>query len=526
MIHRLSLKSQLGTGFAVVVAVFVVTLVFVAQRVAHLEQGMRLLGEQDLPALLAVDQMDLKRSEVQQFLTDVAATHDPAAYQEAEAAAQAFTAASSQVRTILSKAGDTAHLQALDAIDADFKTFYGAGKTMAETYVRDGMEAGNRLMKGADGQPGFDQASAAVASKLKSFHEDQLVRTRRDAADDLAQVLAIERGMLIGGVLATLLATACAVWIVQTVYGQLGGEPSFVVRLMQRMGEGNLSSSIRLGKGDNHSMLAHIKGMQDKLREVVAAVRDRAHSVEATCSEIEASGNDLAQRTAAQSNALAETSAAAEELTASVEHNVGGTRSASEQARTTTQAAEHSGELVARFVGTMQDIQTSSRQIADIIGVIDGIAFQTNILALNAAVEAARAGEQGRGFAVVAGEVRTLASRSAEAAKDIRLLIGGSVDRVEQGTAQVSQARAAMEEVLTGTQRVLQAMADVASTSAQQGSAVAAVAQSIEEMDNVAQQNAAMVEESAAAASSLRHQAQALTATVAQFELGNGPVRA
>ena len=519
MIHRLSLKSQLGTGFAVVVAVFVVTLVFVAQRVAHLEQGMRLLGEQDLPALLAVDQMDLKRSEVQQYLTDVAATHDPAAYQEAEAAAQAFTAASSQVRTILSKAGDTAHLQALDAIDADFKTFYGAGKAMAETYVRDGMEAGNRLMKGADGQPGFDQASAAVASKLKSFHEDQLVRTRRDAADDLAQVLAIERGMLIGGVLATLLATACAVWIVQTVYGQLGGEPSFVVRLMQRMGQGNLSSSIRLGKGDNHSMLAHIKGMQDKLREVVAAVRDRAHSVEATCSEIEASGNDLAQRTAAQSNALAETSAAAEELTASVEHNVGGTRSASEQARTTTQAAEHSGELVARFVGTMQDIQTSSRQIADIIGVIDGIAFQTNILALNAAVEAARAGEQGRGFAVVAGEVRNLAQRSAQAAREIKTLIGESVERVESGTGLVAQAGQSVGQIVDQVARVSQLIEGITLASQEQSEGISQVGDAVAQLDQVTQQNAALVEESAAAAESLRSQAQRLAEVVGSFRL-------
>jgi len=526
MIHRLSLKNQLGLGFALVVALFVLTLMLIAQRVAHLEKGMRQLGEDDLPMLLAVDEMNLQRAEVQQFLTDVAATQDPTALREADAAVQAFRTASAQVRAVLTRENDAEQLRALDAIDADFQTFHAAGKAMAEAYLREGQEAGNRLMKGGAGQPGFDQASTAVAGKIGRFHETQLQRTRADATSDLAQVLAIERTMLVGGGLAALVATACAVWIVLTVYGQLGGEPRFVVTLMQRMGEGHLASTIRLREGDTHSMLANVKTMQDNLRNVVAQVRDRAHAVEAACSEIEAAGNDLAQRTAAQSNALAETSAAAEQLTASVDHNVSGAHAASEQARTTTQAATRSGDLVARFVDTMQDIQASSRQIADIIGVIDGIAFQTNILALNAAVEAARAGEQGRGFAVVAGEVRNLASRSAEAAKDIRRLIGGSVDRVEQGSALVSQARSAMDEVLDGTQRVLQAMADVASTSAQQGSAVGAVAQSIEEMDTVAQQNAAMVEESAAAASGLRQQALALTATVARFELGTAPAGA
>jgi len=330
----------------------------------------------------------------------------------------------------------------------------------------------------------------------------------------------------VGGALATLVASGFAIWIVLTVYAQIGGEPRFAVKLMQRIGAGQLDTPIRLGKGDTTSLMASASSMQDGLRTVVAEVRERAHSVELTCAEIEAGGNDLATRTAAQSNALAETSAAAEELTASANHNVSGAHGASEQARLATDTARQSGDLVGRFVETMHDIQQSSRQIADIIGVIDGIAFQTNILALNAAVEAARAGEQGRGFAVVAGEVRVLAQRSAEAAKDIRQLISGSVDRVDQGSALVEQARSSMAAVVTETQRVMALMDDVASTSREQGSAISAVAQSIEEMDQVTQHNAALVEESAAASASLRQQAQALTATVARFELGGEPVRA
>ena len=527
MLKNLSLKTQLGVGFAAVVALFLATMVFIAQLVAHLEEGIRYLSDDDLPMLLAVDRMDLNRSEVQQFLTDVAATHDPAAYAEAEAAERSYAEASQLVRTILGRHQDTAQLQQLDQMDADFKAFYASGRTMAEAYVRDGIEAGNRLMKGADGQPGFDQASERIAGQIEAFREEQLARARRNVENDLAQALNIERVMLVGGALATLVATGFAIWIVLTVYAQIGGEPRFAVKLMQRIGAGHLATTVRLRPGDTSSLMASASAMQTSLRTVVAEVRERAHSVELTCAEIEAGGNDLATRTAAQSNTLAETSAAAEELTASADHNVTGAQGASEQARLATGTAQQSEALVDRFVETMHDIQQSSRQIGDIIGVIDGIAFQTNILALNAAVEAARAGEQGRGFAVVAGEVRTLAQRSAEAAKDIRQLISGSVDRVDQGSALVEQARSSMQAVVAETQKVMALMDDVANTSREQGSAISAVAQSIEEMDQVTQRNAALVEESAAASSSLRQQAQALTQSVARFELGEGaPVRA
>ena len=520
MIKNFSLKTQLGAGFVLVVALFIATLALVGHLVTRLEQGLQSLNDDSLPMMLAVDAMDLNRSEVQQFLTDVAATHDRAAYEEADASAKAFFEAARTAREILRKAGDAASLQALDAMEADFRTFHTSGKTMAEAYIKEGIEAGNLLMKGSAGQPGFDQASEAVSEKIATFRETQLQRTRAATAGDVAEVHNIERVMLVGGLLATLAATASALWIVWTVHAQIGGEPRFAVKLMQRVGAGNLGSHIRLRDNDTDSLMASISHMQAKLRTVVTEVRDHAHAVEATCSEIEAGSRHLAERTASQSNALATTSAAAEQLTASVDHNIKGTQTASEQAKAATHTAEQSGALVAQFVDTMHDIQTSSRQIADIIGVIDGIAFQTNILALNAAVEAARAGEQGRGFAVVASEVRSLAQRSADAARNIHSLIGGSVERVEQGSALVSQARTAMNEVVIGTQRVLQAMGDMSSTSAEQGCAISSVAQSIQAIDQVTQQNAVLVEESAAATASLRHKAQALTQSVALFELG------
>ena len=520
MFKNLSLKTQLGVGFATVTALFLLTMVLVAQLVARLETGVRDFSEKELPLLLAVERMNLSRSEVQQFLTDVSATHDKAAYAEAEEAREQYRAASREVRALLSNAATPDDLAALDAMDRSFGAFYDSGVTMAEAYIRDGIEAGNRLMKGSDGQPGFDQTSEAISTQIESLRETLLKSAQQSVEQDLEQAVLIEKVMLIGGALATLAASGFAVWIVFSVYAQIGGEPRFAVKLMQRIGAGNLGSEIRLKLGDTTSLMACASAMQANLRTVVLEVRQHAYAVEGTCTDIESGGHDLSRRTSTQSEALAHTSAAAEELTASAHHNVEGAQGATEQARQASESARRSGELVSRFVDTMHDIQHSSRQIADIIGVIDGIAFQTNILALNAAVEAARAGEQGRGFAVVAAEVRNLARRSSDAAKDIRGLISGSVDRVDQGSALVEQARSAMDAVVTDTLKVMEAMSDVASTSSEQGRAVADVARSLQDMDQVTQQNAALVQESAAATANVRQQASALTSAVARFELG------
>jgi methyl-accepting chemotaxis protein len=238
-----------------------------------------------------------------------------------------------------------------------------------------------------------------------------------------------------------------------------------------------------------------------------------------------ASGNhDLSSRTESQASALEQTAASMEQLSATVKQNADSARQANQLALSASGTAVQGGEVVARVVETMKGINDSSRKIADIIGVIDGIAFQTNILALNAAVEAARAGEQGRGFAVVASEVRSLAGRSAEAAQEIKMLINASVERVEQGTLQVDQAGTTMAEVVTGIKRVTDLMGEISAASNEQSQGVAQVGEAVMQMDQVTQQNAALVEEMAAAASSLKSQAQELVETVAVFKLSTGSV--
>ena len=261
--------------------------------------------------------------------------------------------------------------------------------------------------------------------------------------------------------------------------------------------------------------------MQERLSSVVGQVRQGAQAVAAASVQIAQGNHDLASRTESQASSLEETAASMEQLNSTVQQNADNARQANQLAASASQVAVRGGEVVSQVVVTMKGINESSRKIADIIGVIDSIAFQTNILALNAAVEAARAGEQGRGFAVVATEVRSLASRSAEAAKEIKQLIGASVERVEQGTAQADQAGATMAEVVSAIRRVTDLMGEISAASNEQSMGVSQVGEAVTQMDQVTQQNAALVEEMAAAADSLKMQAQHLVAGVEVFKLGH-----
>ena len=283
---------------------------------------------------------------------------------------------------------------------------------------------------------------------------------------------------------------------------------------------GDLTRAIRSeGRDEIGLLLSHMDLMRCKLVEVISQVRQAADSIEVAATEV-ASGNvDLSQRTEQTASNLQQTASAAEQLGVTVRQNADNATQANQLAVGASDVAARGGAVVTQVVDTMRGINDSSRQIADIIGVIDGIAFQTNILALNAAVEAARAGEQGRGFAVVAGEVRSLAQRSAGAAREIKSLIGASVERVEEGTRQADQAGATMQEVVQAIRRVTDIVGEITHASVEQSAGVAQVGQAVGHMDEATQQNAALVEESAAAAESLRDQARSLVHSVATFRL-------
>jgi len=299
------------------------------------------------------------------------------------------------------------------------------------------------------------------------------------------------------------------------------------VDLAATVAQGDLTSRIHTeGRDETAMLLQALDRMQTSLVSVVSTVRQNAESIATASAEIAQGNMDLSSRTEEQASALEETAATMEELGSTVRHNADSAKQANQLAQGASSVAVQGGEVVGQVVTTMQEINESSRKIGDIIGVIDGIAFQTNILALNAAVEAARAGEQGRGFAVVAGEVRALAQRSADAAREIKALIGRSVEQVEKGTTLVDRAGQTMGEIVTSIRRVSDIVGEISSASSEQSNGVSQVGEAVSQMDQATQQNAALVEESAAAADSLKNQARHLVEAVAVFRLNAGSAHA
>ncbi|WP_411881079.1 methyl-accepting chemotaxis protein [Polaromonas sp. YR568] len=323
-------------------------------------------------------------------------------------------------------------------------------------------------------------------------------------------------GLLVGSVA---LGLGLALFIARAVAGPLMA----AVQVAKTVASGDLNSRIEVtSKDETGQLMQALKDMNDSLVGIVGQVRSGTDTIATASSQIAAGNHDLSSRTEEQASSLEETAASMEELTSTVKQNADNARQANQLAVSASGVAVKGGSVVAEVVGTMGAINASSRKIVDIIGVIDGIAFQTNILALNAAVEAARAGEQGRGFAVVAAEVRNLAQRSAAAAKEIKTLIDDSVSKVEEGSSQVAQAGRTMDEIVDSVKRVTDIMAEITAASQEQTSGIEQINQAITQMDQVTQQNAALVEEAAAAASSLQEQAGNLLQVVSVFKLDGG----
>ena len=395
---------------------------------------------------------------------------------------------------------------------ADLRKAMIAVREKAREAKKAGDEAGALQMLSSEFEPAM-AAYIAGQKQMVELQKQHLIEINKDVESRRAANTA---GILIGLAVIVLVIFAGTAWLVRSIREPL----NLANNLAARIAEGDLTHSVHSDRTDEFGQLLHsLEAMNISLGRMVSEIRGGTDSIAIASAEIATGNNDLAQRTEQTSSNLQATASSMDGLTNTVQHSAESARQASALAANASMVAQRGSEVVTQVVSTMQEIDASSKKIADIISVIDGIAFQTNILALNAAVEAARAGEQGRGFAVVASEVRSLAGRSAEAAKEIKTLINASVERVEQGSTLVDKAGETMTEVVSSIRRVTDIMGEISAASSEQSAAVSQVGEAVTSMDQTTQQNAALVEEMAAAASSLKSQANDLVQVVAVFKL-------
>ncbi|WP_411877549.1 methyl-accepting chemotaxis protein [Polaromonas sp. YR568] len=447
--------------------------------------GERNTGKKDIAA--ALQGVEQRMAEVKPLLEDEAA--GAALYQQ-------FAARMPQLKQRMNDFVALLMKQSLDSSQYDGKVFDDSA-----TLVKD-----SRVVE-------------EILQKMVAYSDEQARASMENVGGTYKASRLMMLLLVLGGIAASI---GLGVMMARMLGMQIGGEPAYAAGIVDRVAAGDLTVQVDLRKGDSRSLLYAIHKMQQELSRVISQIRQASGTIATASSEIAAGNHDLSSRTEEQASSLEETAASMEELTSTVKQNADNARQANQLAVSASGVAVKGGSVVAEVVGTMGAINASSRKIVDIIGVIDGIAFQTNILALNAAVEAARAGEQGRGFAVVAAEVRNLAQRSAAAAKEIKTLIGDSVDKVEEGSKQVAEAGRTMDEIVDSVKRVTDIMAEITAASQEQTAGIEQVNQAITQMDQVTQQNAALVEEAAAAASSLQEQAGELSQVVSVFQLEGG----
>ncbi|MDD0809162.1 methyl-accepting chemotaxis protein [Curvibacter sp. RS43] len=383
-------------------------------------------------------------------------------------------------------------------------------------------EDGDGAIAAAKVQNDLLPAAKAYVAAIESYEalQRQVLEREQVAAEASKRLIALTGAG--SALLVIALGSAAALWLSRSISQPLKES----VALAQAIAQGDLSQQVHTRRGDEFGDLSQaLSGMNQFLGQVVGQVREASDGIAVASSEIANGNQDLSQRTEQAASNLEQTSASMQHLTDTVAQNSHAAQQANELANSASVAAQRGGAVVAEVVNTMEAITQSSRKITDIIGVIDGIAFQTNILALNAAVEAARAGEQGRGFAVVAAEVRSLAQRSASAAREIKGLIGSSTEKVEMGASQVQAAGSSMDEIVSSVQRVTLIMQEILAATREQATGISEVNQAVNHLDQMTQQNAALVEQAAAAASALREQTTQMTRTVSVFQLARGAGR-
>jgi methyl-accepting chemotaxis protein len=542
---NLNIGVRLAVGFATVVVLFMATMLLVGMALSTLTKDVNQIKEETLPYVLVVDEMDISRSEVQQFLTDVSATHDRAGYKESDEAAKRFLDGVAKFKQMYQRENDADKLKQMEVIGARFNAFNAKGKEMAEAYITKGLDAGNILMKGSATEPGFDQESESISDVLTKFREQQIAEAHKVVDDTADAAKSTVRVMLIGGVLATLLAAVLAVLITKSVTLPMSMMKSTIVDIGKN---GDFTRRIATDSHDEIGETARsFNDLMGNLQTTFRQIHDSIDKIFEASSALSSSSQQVATSSAHQSEAASAIAATVEQVTVSINHVAESTQEALKISRKSGELSDQGSEIIHNAATEMQQIadtvrQTSgsienlgqqSSQISSIVQVIKEIAEQTNLLALNAAIEAARAGEQGRGFAVVADEVRKLAERTAVSTKEISQMIdtiqstasvavasmSNAVNQVSGGAALAQQAGDAINQIKEESNRVIKTVSDISFALVEQSKASNDISVHVEKVAQMTEENHAATGATADAANNLAQLAGAMRTAVEKFKI-------
>ncbi len=512
LLNKLSIGKRLAFGFAITLALSIVIAAIGVWRLQQVAGATRHMMETPLAKERMISDWYSKIDSAVRRTTAIARSSDASLgaffAEESKASSAASADLQKRIEPLISDADEKA---LWERVMEQRKAYLASRDKVAKLKTGGELEQANEV---------FEKTYQPAAAQYQALVQDLLTmqRGKIDAiGKDIDSISVHSRSLLtVLAVLAVAFGAVCAYMLTQGITIPL----SRALDAARRVAAGDLTGEIRVhGADETGQLLAALKEMNQALLNIVSEVRSGTDSIGIASTEIAAGNQDLSARTEQQAASLEETASSMEELTSTVKQNADNARQANQLAGAAASVARKGGDVVAEVVGTMESIDASSRKIVDIITVIDSIAFQTNILALNAAVEAARAGEQGRGFAVVASEVRNLAQRSAAAAKEIKELIGDSVEKVNAGTRLVSDAGNTMQDIVASVQRVSDIISEITAASAEQSSGIEEVYKAVGQMDQVTQQNAALVEEAAAAAEAMQNQARSLAQAVSVFKV-------